>query len=87
MLSSMTVYMYQGRISEGGQSPPSLRRDEADSVSVPIRASAPKALTFEPWRGIPNFCEEPTNQGEQQRKEVDLDLLAAGQLVVEDAKL
>ena len=34
MLSSATVYMYQGRISENGQSPPSLRRDEADGVST-----------------------------------------------------
>jgi hypothetical protein len=42
---------------------------------------------FELARGIPNFREEPTDQGEQQREKVDPDLLAAGQLVVEQAKL
>ena len=37
--------------------------------------------------GIPQFLEEPTDQGEQQQRKVDLDLLAAGQLLVENAKL
>jgi len=80
----MTVYVYQGRISPNGQSAPmTLRRDEAERREY----RQLKRRWCSSWRGIPNFCKEPSNQGEQQRKEVDLDLLAAGQLVVKDAKL
>ena len=44
------------------------------------------AVMFE-LAGIPQFLEEPTDQGEQQQRKIDLDLFAAGQLLVEDAKL
>jgi len=81
----MTVYVYQGRISPNGQSAPmTLRRDEAEERREYRQL---KRRWCSSWRGTRNLLEEPTAQGEHQRNEVDLDLLDAGQLLVEDAKL